>query len=88
MRSTVTDPKYGLKKAIGFELERRMPEVYIPRYSMVMFHDMPYAQALEKGEIQKAILDELADGVAAVDELDWDEAVRLVNRRMRNERGE
>ena len=49
MRSTVTDPKYGLKKAIGFELERRLPELFIPRYSMVMFHDMPYSKLSRKG---------------------------------------
>jgi len=82
MRSTVTDPKYGLKKAIGFELERRLPESYIPRYSMVMFHDMPYAEALRKGEIQKAILNELVDGIESIDELDWESAMRLVKERI------
>ena len=82
MRSTVTDPKYGLKKAIGFELERRLPELFIPRYSMVMFHDMPYSEALEKGEIQRAILDELAGGIDSIDGVDWEHAKAMVKSRM------
>ena len=82
MRETVTDPKYGLKKAIGFELERRLPELYIPRYSMVMFHDMPYSEAFEKGQIQSSILDELAEGVDSVDDVNWEQAEAVVKRGM------
>ena len=79
MRSTVTDPKYGLKKAIGFELERRLPELFIPRYSMVMFHDMPYSEAFEKGEIQRSILDELVKGIDSVDDVNWKQAEVMVS---------
>jgi len=82
MRSTVTDPKYGLKKAIGFELERRLPELFIPRYSMVMFHNMPYSEAFEKGEVQKAILDQLAEGIDSVDDANWEEAEAMVKSRI------
>ena len=82
MRSTVTDPKYGLKKAIGFELERRLPELFIPRYSMVMFHNMPYSEAFEKGEVQKAILDELAEGIDSVDDANWEEVEAMVKSRI------
>jgi kynurenine 3-monooxygenase len=59
MRDSVADPDFQLKKEIGFELERRFPNRFIPRYSMVMFHRMPYAVALERGRIQEAILDRL-----------------------------
>ena len=83
MRSTVTDPKYGLKKAIGFELELRLPELFIPRYSMVMFHDMPYSEALDKGELQKAILDELVERIDSVDDVNWKQAEAMVKRRMK-----
>ncbi len=82
MRSTVTDPKYSLKKAIGFELERRLPELFIPRYSMVMFHDMPYSEALEKGEIQRTILNRLADGIQSIDSVDWEQAEAMVKSRI------
>ncbi|HSD68071.1 MAG TPA: NAD(P)/FAD-dependent oxidoreductase, partial [Woeseiaceae bacterium] len=39
MRDTVRDPGFLLRKALAFELERRLPGRFIPRYSMVMFHD-------------------------------------------------
>lgn len=79
MRSTVTDPKYALKKEIGFELERRFPQQYIPRYSMVMFHTMPYAEALAAGERQSEILDRLTESVDSIGDVDWELAESLVN---------
>ena len=78
MRSTVTDPKYALKKEIGFELERRFPQHYIPRYSMVMFHTMPYAEALSAGVRQREILDRLTQSVDSIENVDWDLAEKLV----------
>ena len=57
MRDTVRDPKFMLRKELSFELERRHPGRFIPRYSMVMFHhEIPYALALERGKVQAAIL--------------------------------
>ena len=42
------------------ELERRFPDRFIPRYSMVMFHpEIPYAEALRRGAVQEQILQEL-----------------------------
>ncbi len=78
MRATVTDPKYALKKEIGFELERRFPDQYIPRYSMVMFHTMPYAEALAAGQRQQEILDRLTDSVDSMVDVDWQLATKLV----------
>ena len=59
MRDRVSDPKFQQKKEIGFELEKKFPKQFIPRYSMVMFHDIPYADALQRGAIQDKILDQL-----------------------------
>jgi kynurenine 3-monooxygenase len=60
MRDTVLDAKYRRQKALSLELERRFPDRFIPRYSMVMFHpEIPYAEALRRGTIQAGILDEL-----------------------------
>ena len=39
MRDGVLDSKFALKKELSFELERRIPSHFIPRYSMVMFHE-------------------------------------------------
>ncbi len=63
MRDTVRDPKFVLRKALAFELERRQPKRFIPRYSMVMFHaDIPYLVAQQRGELQKALLEEFTRG--------------------------
>ena len=64
MRDTVRDPQFHLQKALSLELERRFPRRFVPRYSMVMFHDeIPYAVALERGRIQNKILAQLTRNV-------------------------
>ncbi len=83
MRETVRSPVFHLKKAIAWELERRLPDRFIPRYSMVMFHDeIPYSEAYRRGEIQAKLLDELADGLTDVDEVDFELAEKLVMERL------
>jgi kynurenine 3-monooxygenase len=70
MRDTVRDPKFMLRKELSFELERRHPQRFIPRYSMVMFHhEIPYRVAYERGRVQDAVLASLtadADSVAGI----------------------
>ncbi len=61
MRESVRDPYFHLKKTLAFELERRFPGRFVPRYSMVMFHHIPYAEAQRRGVIQQAILDDLLE---------------------------
>ena len=79
MRDTVADPKFQLKKQIGFELERRYPGRFIPRYGMVVFHpEIPYAEARRRSEIQDKMLEELCTGVSSVEDMDWGSADRLV----------
>ena len=53
MRDTVRDPRFARHKALALELERRFPDRFIPRYSMVMFHpEIPYGEALRRGAVQ------------------------------------
>jgi kynurenine 3-monooxygenase len=62
MRDTVLDPRFQRHKALAVELEKRFPDRFIPRYSMVMFHpEIPYAEALRRGAIQSEILRQLDD---------------------------
>ena len=35
------------------------PSQFIPRYSMVAFHQIPYSEVYERGEIQFKIINEL-----------------------------
>ena len=79
MRDTVRDPKFALRKALAFELERRLPAHFVPRYSMVMFHaDIPYRVAQQRGEVQKALLEEFTAEASAIDEVDISAAMAAV----------
>ena len=83
MRDRVRDPKFVLRKELSFELERRLPQRFIPRYSMVMFHDeIPYAVAQERGALQQKLLEELTANVDSLDEVDIDAAVATVEKRL------
>jgi kynurenine 3-monooxygenase len=81
MRDTVADPKFQLKKQIGFELERRYPDEFIPRYAMVVFHpEIPYAQARQRSEMQDKILEELCTGFSSLEQINWGKADQLMRR--------
>jgi kynurenine 3-monooxygenase len=82
MRESVADPKFQLKKELGFELEQRFPDRFVPRYSMVMFHLLPYVSAMARGGIQQAILSELVEGVADISEVDFEKAGRLIHEQL------
>ena len=82
MRSTVREPKFQLKKDLSFRLEERHPGRFIPRYSMVMFHTIPYAEAKRRGAIQEEILDLLTSRAASLGEVDLARADRLIAERL------
>ena len=79
MQKSVIDPKFHLKKAIGFELEKRFPKKFIPRYSLVMFHNVPYAEAKRQGVLQAGILNALVDGVDKIEYVDFELAAKLID---------
>ena len=64
-------------------MERRFPQRFVPRYSMVMFHDeIPYAVALERGRIQNKILAQLTRSVATLAAIDFQAAQRMIEERL------
>lgn len=75
MRDAVADPGYQLRRQLELELARRLPDRFIPRYSMVMFTSIPYAIARERGQAQRALLERLTQGKTALDDIDLDAAV-------------
>ncbi|MGB6452103.1 MAG: NAD(P)/FAD-dependent oxidoreductase [Steroidobacteraceae bacterium] len=82
MRDTVRNPAYLRRKALAMELERRFPDRFIPRYSMVMFHpEISYSEALRRGVVQAEILAELDDR-RAPGEVDPDMAQALIAERL------
>jgi len=83
MRDRVRDERFQLKTALGFELERRFPDSWVRRYSMVMFHpDIEYAQARSRGAIQEALLDRLILNAESLADVDFDLAARLIRERL------
>jgi len=83
MRDTVRDPKFHLHKALSLELERRHPQRFVPRYSMVMFRDdIPYAVAFERGRIQDEILTTLTMTADSMDAIDFAAASRMIEQRL------
>ncbi len=84
MRERVAHPKFQLQQALSLELERRFPQRFIPRYSMVMFHhEIPYRMALERGSIQAELLAELTAGaVARIEDVDFDRAAREIRAKL------
>ena len=83
MRDTVRDPQFHLQRALSLELERRFPKRFVPRYSMVMFHDeIPYAVAMERGRIQNKILAQLTRNVSTLAAVDFPAAQRMIDERL------
>ena len=82
MRESVAEETFQLKKEVGFELEKRFPDHFIPRYSMVMFHTLPYADALNRGNVQAGILGELCENKTSLDQVDFELAEQLVRDRL------
>lgn len=82
MRDSVRHREFMLRKALERELELRHPGVFIPRYSLVMFHRIPYAEACRRGRVQAEILAELLHGKQSLAEVDMHRAAELIAERV------
>jgi len=84
MRDLVRDPRFHLTKKVEFLLEGALPGLFVPRYSMVMFHpEIPYAEAQRRGRIQAEVLAELTAGVAAPEQVDLARARAMLEARLK-----
>jgi kynurenine 3-monooxygenase len=83
MRERVAHPQFQLQQALSLELERRFPQRFIPRYSMVMFHhEIPYLTALERGAVQAQLLAELTAGAVSLADVDFTRAEHEIRARL------
>ncbi|HEY6942355.1 NAD(P)/FAD-dependent oxidoreductase [Dokdonella sp.] len=82
MRDSVADAGFLLRRELGRVLAERHPGRFVPRYSMVTFTRMPYAQAFARGAIQDAVLHELTAGRERIDHVDLAQADALVRERL------
>ncbi len=79
MRDSVRNRKFHLHKEIEWLLEERYPDRFIPRYSMVMFHRIPYAEVQKRGVVQMSILNQLSAHADTIRQIDMALAEQLVN---------
>jgi len=82
MRDRVADPRFLFRKKVELALEAKYPRLFVPKYSMVTFHRIPYAIALKRGQVQDLMLTELCDGINRIEELDWSKADKLIHREL------
>ena len=78
MRDRVADPQFLFKKKVEQMLEKKYPAIFLPKYSMVTFHRLPYSVALSRGKIQNRILAELCKSINRIEEVDWAKADHLI----------
>lgn len=82
MRDLVADERFLLRKKVEQALEKKYPDTFVPKYSMVTFRRVPYAVALARGKIQDKILLELCRASTTVAEVDWQHADHLIRSRL------
>jgi kynurenine 3-monooxygenase len=79
MRERVADARFLLQRSLALELERRFPQRFIPRYSMVMFHhEIPYRIAAERGAVQARLLEALCAHAGSLEDIDFARAGREI----------
>lgn len=78
MRSGVVDPGYVIGRELALELERRHPDRWSPRYNMVMFSTMPYAEVRARAARQAGVLAELTRDATSLAAVDYDLAASLI----------
>jgi kynurenine 3-monooxygenase len=82
MRDRVADPRFLFKKKAELALEAKFPARFVPKYSMVTFHRVPYSVAARRGRIQDRILAELCDPIDRIEDLNWSQAEKLIHREL------
>jgi kynurenine 3-monooxygenase len=80
MRDRVADPQFLLRKKVELALQANYPQAFVPKYSMVTFHRVPYSVALKRGAVQDRMLSELCESIHRVEDLDWRKADQLIHR--------
>jgi kynurenine 3-monooxygenase len=83
MRDSVADPGFLLRRELGRVLAERNPDHFKPRYSMVTFTRMPYAEAFARGAEQDRLLRELTMDKTSIGDIDLAAADAKVRARLK-----
>lgn len=79
MRDSVADDRFVLLKQLERSLAGLHPERFVPRYSLVMFRRIGYAEAQRRGRVQWQILEDLLGPASDLDGIDYAEAERRIH---------
>ncbi|HVI79828.1 MAG TPA: NAD(P)/FAD-dependent oxidoreductase [Candidatus Acidoferrum sp.] len=82
MRDRVADRQFLFRKKVELALQAKYPRKFVPKYSMVTFHRIPYATALKRGQVQEHVLSELCSGIERLEDLNWTKADHLIETRL------
>jgi kynurenine 3-monooxygenase len=77
MMSKTADARFLLEKEIENELATRHP-AYISRYVLITHSLFPYHLCQKAGVLQQKVLSQLSEGIAKVEDVDWDRAAALI----------
>ena len=58
MRDSVNNESYLKRRELELKLEKKFPKRFVPRYSMVSFHQIPYSEVYRRGKIQFELMSE------------------------------
>ena len=75
MSTKTADPLFLLQKKIERKFSNAYPELWIPAYSRVTFSNNPYREALEEGDRQEAIMNQIMNMPQIEERWDSDEVM-------------
>lgn len=79
MRDSVANDRFVLLKQLERSLAGLHPERFVPRYSLVMFHRIGYAEAQRRGRVQWQMLEDLLGTATDLAGIDYAEAERRIH---------
>jgi len=78
MRDHVNDTEYKKRRNMELKLERMFPGQFIPRYSMVSFHQIPYAEVYQRGGKQFKIIGDVLKADPSGQSIDKDMVEKML----------
>jgi kynurenine 3-monooxygenase len=82
MRDKVGNAHFQLEKAVEKIIQNKFPELYMSRYRLVTFTNVPYSFAQQAGEICDDILRTLCKDIKTADQVDLSQAENLIKSRL------
>jgi kynurenine 3-monooxygenase len=82
IHNKVANPQFQMKKKVEGVLEKRFSKEYFSRYFLVAFSCIPYRVASDVGLINDEVLSELCKNLTDVNQLDLEQAKRLIDAKL------